>query len=166
MLLYAALNVTAIRWHTRWAVSIAQGVDKLFYGTTGASIVRLNKKTVKTVIRKQKQQKSSLYFLLPFFLVCCPSASPSFCLFVRTFFLSYFRRTGVGAAKVISVFVYYRAKVISFSTHTHTYTQLWMSTLCYCSPIARGALGVFWCRGGPSAKDRAFPAFVPLSTLP
>ena len=39
--LYAALIATAIRWHTRWAVSIAQGVDKLFYGTTGASVVRL-----------------------------------------------------------------------------------------------------------------------------
>lgn len=36
--------------------------------------------------------RARLYFLLPFFLVCCPSASPSFCLFVRTFFFSYFRR--------------------------------------------------------------------------
>lgn len=109
--------------------------------------------------------RARLYFLLPFFLVCCPSASPSFCLFVHTFFLSYFRRTGVGAAKGNLCFCLLSRKS-DLLLNTHTYTQPWMSMLCYCSPIARGALGAFWCRGGPSAKDRAFPAFVPLSTLP
>ena len=63
--------------------------------------------------------RARLYFLLPFFLSAAPlQALPFVCSFIPSFFLI-LDEPGWGQPRVISVFVYYRAKVISFSTHTH-----------------------------------------------